>query len=201
MNRGVLAIMRGLMPNRPLSQLEAMRIAELQAMRLLEISGCDHAPVPDRVVTKVPKILVKRLTPWPVSGATDWAKGTWVIALNGNESRRRQRFTLAHEFKHILDYRYIDIAYPATSSMSHHERAEAVCDYFAGCLLVPRRWLKAAWGNGVQQPRALADTFDVSSAAIQTRLLQTGLTFQTERCLDSAQFRFHRRSELLIATT
>ena len=193
MNRGTLATLRNLMPNRPLRHVESLRIAELQAARLLSMSEITEAPVPDSVITDIPKIQLKRMSPCPVSGATDWSKGTWVIVLNGNESTVRQRFTLAHEFKHILDYRYIDIAYPSTPGLSHRQRTEVVCDYFAGCLLVPRPWLKRTWGSGMQRLPDLAQHFGVSQAAIQTRLLQTGLIDRPQRCADPLSgFRFMR---------
>jgi hypothetical protein len=195
MNRGTLAALRNLVPNRPLRHAEGLRIAELQAARLLSMAGISEAPVPVSVITEIPKIQVKRMSPFPVSGCTDWAKGTWVILINGNEPTVRQRFTLAHEFKHILDYRYIDVAYPSTPGLSHRQRTEVVCDYFAGCLLVPRPWLKKAWGSGMQRSPDLARAFGVSQAAIQTRLLQTGLIDRPQRCADPLSgFRFMRRS-------
>ncbi len=195
MNRGVLASLRDLVPNRPLRHVEALRIAELQASRLLAMAGTFEAPVPESLILNIPKVAMKRISPWPVSGCTDWAKGTWVIVVNGAESRLRQRFTLAHEFKHILDYRHIDVIYPATFSLSHKQRAEMTCDYFAGCLLVPKTWLKRAWGNGIQSLPALSETFAVSQQAIQTRLLQTGLIDPPARCSNTAEgFRFRRMS-------
>jgi Zn-dependent peptidase ImmA (M78 family) len=174
-SRGTLATLRDLMPPRALSQVEALRIAELQAARLLKLCGIRHPPVPTTVITEVPKIVVERMIPWPVSGATHWTKGTWAIVINGKESSRRQRFTLAHEFKHILDYRHIDIAYPSTQTMSHRQRIESTCDFFAGCLLVPRPWLRSAWQEGMHDLKDLADAFEVSVPAIRTRLVQTGL--------------------------
>lgn len=175
MTKGTLATLRDLMPPRALTQVEALRVAELQARRLLVICGVRRAPVPTTVITEIPKIVVERMIPWPVSGATHWTKGTWVIVINGRESKRRQRFTLAHEIKHIIDYRHIDVAYPSTMTMSHKQRTEAACDFFAGCLLVPSPWLKAAWQSGIQDVKALAELFEVSHPAIQTRLSQTGL--------------------------
>lgn len=175
MNRETLATLRDLMPARALSQVEALRIAELQARRLLSLNGIKSAPVPLSVITNVPKIAVRNIMPWPVSGATHWTKGTWTIVIRGNESRGRRRMTLAHEFKHIVDYRHIDIAYPPLYGMTRHDRIEAVCDYFAGCLLVPRPWLKTAWDGGTKTLTALAQIFEVTPAAIRTRLLQSGL--------------------------
>jgi hypothetical protein len=195
MNRGTLATLRDLVPNRPLRHVESLRIAEFQAERLLKINGITEGPVPASIITEIPKIKLKRMSPFPVSGCTDWAKGTWVIVINGSEPIVRQRFTLAHEFKHILDYRYIDIAYPTTPVLSHRQRTEVVCDFFAGCLLVPGPWLKKAWGDGMQKLPDLARTFGASQGAIQTRLLQTGLIDRPQRCADPLSgFRFKRPS-------
>lgn len=182
MKRGILAELRDLVPIRPLTYGESVRIAELQATRLLAMSGIDQPPVPETVITDIPKIEARRMSPWPVSGCTDWAKATWVIVINGSESKVRQRFTLAHEFKHILDHRFVKVLYPSRVGLSSAVRVEAACDYFAGCLLVPRAWLKRAWGNGIQTAPELACLFGVSQAAIRTRLMQTGLTSPIDRC-------------------
>jgi hypothetical protein len=184
MTRGVLSTLRGVCPPRQLTHGEALRVAELQATKLLELSGITDGPVPESIITAVPKVQVRRMSPWPVSGCTDWAKGTWVIVISGAEPETRQRFTLSHEFKHIIDYPFIDVLYPASLGMSAHQRAESVCDYFAGCLLVPRPWLKLAWTNKTQDLGKLARMFGVSQAAMQTRLLQVGLVDRPKRCDD-----------------
>lgn len=195
MSRGTLATLRDLMPPRALTQGQALRIAELQAQRLLEISGVKEPPVPVSVITDIPKIMVQRMVPWPVSGATSWTKGAWNVIIKGDEPYGRRRFTLAHEFKHILDYRHIDVAYPSTQFMTHRERAEAICDFFAGCLLVPRTWLKKAWANGTQNTKQLAELFQVTPAAIQTRLLQTGIVDRVQRCEEATEPTFFRVSD------
>jgi hypothetical protein len=184
MNRQVLATLRQLCPPRRLTHGEALRVAELQAAKLLTLSEVFEPPFRESIVASVPKVQVRRLSPWPVSGCTDWAKGTWVIVVNGAEPVVRQRFTIAHEFKHILDYPFIDVLYPANLGVSAHQRAESVCDYFAGCLLVPRPWLKRAWTTRTQDLPKLARLFGVSQAAMQTRLLQTGLVERPPRCED-----------------
>jgi hypothetical protein len=200
MTRGTLATLRDLMPPRALTQGEALRIAELQAQRLLEIAGIKEPPVPVSVITDIPKIVVQRMVPWPVSGATSWTKGAWNVIIKGDEPFGRRRFTLAHEFKHILDYRHIDVAYPSTQFMSHRQRAEAICDFFAGCLLVPRTWLKNAWTNGLQDTRELAALFQVTPAAIQTRLLQTGLIDRVQRHENPTESKFFRVGDCFTST-
>lgn len=59
---------------------------------------------------------------------------------------------------------------------------EQVCHYFAGCLLMPRPWVKRAYGARIQRPGDLAAHFDVSPSAMQVRLNQIGLVEPTPRC-------------------
>jgi hypothetical protein len=182
MTRGVLASLRDLVPLHPLTPIEALRVAELQATRLLEASRIKSPPVPESVISGLPKIEVRRISPWPVSGCTDWVKSTWVIVVNGAEPPVRQRFSLAHEFKHIVDHRFVEILYPPTATMASSRRAETVCDYFAGCLLVPSAWLLDAWTAGCRNFSQLARHFEVSQAAIYVRLQQIGLAVRQPRC-------------------
>lgn len=182
MKPGVIATLRDFVPIRPLRRSEAMRIAELQAQRLLQLTGVTAAPVPERVIAELPRVEVERASPFPVSGATNWASQRWLIVLNGAEPWQRQRFSLAHEFKHILDHRFVDVLYREIPDESRSECIEQVCDYFAACLLMPRPWVKWAWGNRIQSLPALANRFGVSQAAMQVRLTQIGLTTAAPRC-------------------
>jgi IrrE N-terminal-like domain len=182
MKRGVLTTLRDVVPLRPLSPNEAYRIAELQVDRLLKLADLTKPPVPvERLVAEVPKVHVRYTRPFPISGCTEWIGSAWSITISAAEPKTRQRFTLAHEFKHVLDNRFIDILYPDYFGMTSHERAEAVCNYFAGCLLVPKVWLKQAWVSGIQSPIALAKLFNVSTVAIEVRLSQTGLNREFDR--------------------
>ncbi|MFP3700396.1 ImmA/IrrE family metallo-endopeptidase, partial [Burkholderia sp. SIMBA_013] len=55
-------------------------------------------------------------------------------------------------------------------------------DYFAGCLLVPKKLLKRAYYGGMQRPADLAAYFQVSEAAMTVRLRQTGIVEPAPRC-------------------
>ena len=99
-----------------------------------------------------------------------------MIVLNGAEPMTRQRFSLLHEFKHVLDNPYIEYLYRSVRGMSAADQAEQVCDYFAACVLMPRAWVKRAWGSGIQDFRELAQLFHVSEGAMAIRLLGLGLT-------------------------
>lgn len=182
MSRGVVADLRDFVPIRPLTRAEAFRIAELQAVRFLRAVGVTDGPVPERVITELPRVQVQRFSPLPVSGATQWSNGRWLILLNGSEPLVRQRFSLAHEFKHILDHRFINALYHAVPEPERAEFIEQVCDYFAGCVLMPRTWMKNAWAGGVQRPADLAARFGVSQAAVNVRLSQIGLGERPPRC-------------------
>lgn len=177
--KSVLATLRSLSPARDdISFSDALRVAELQANTLLRLHGITTWPVPREVISELPKIRIL-----PSSNAADganfwdWRSKQWVILINRADSWRRQRFTLAHEYKHIIDHPNRERLYHGALADRHAEQA---ADYFAGCLLVPRRLLKRAWGNGIQRQDELARAFDVSEQAIHVRLRQTGLAMPTD---------------------
>lgn len=183
MSPTVVTKLRDTVPLRPLRYSEALRIAELQAQRFLVLEGINEPALPERIIAELPRIEVARLTPFPTSGASHWAQGRWLVVVNGSEPATRQRFSLAHEFKHIIDHRFAKLIYSAFPDTERHAMVEQVCDFFAGCLLMPRPWVKRAWTSGIQRTPDLARTFGVSQAAISVRLSQIGLTDPLPRCL------------------
>ena len=194
----IIRSLRDRVPVRALSTIEALRVAELQATRLLQLSEVTTSPVPEDIIAELPRVQVERMTPAPMSGATQWSQGRWLIVLNGGEPMVRQRFSLAHEFKHVLDHPFIGVLYPANRGQSADARAEQVCDYFAACLLMPRAWVKRAFcDEGVQDLVRLARRFNVSKMAMQVRLLQIGLAEPAPRCgsVAPARPRFRLSSE------
>ncbi len=52
----VLTSLRDLVPIRPLTIVEALRIAELQATKLLELQGVTEPPVPEEIITELPRV-------------------------------------------------------------------------------------------------------------------------------------------------
>ena len=187
--RSVLASLRALIPNRIVtSQSEALRVAEHQASRLLELHHIDDGPIPSGLIPELPKIEIE-LVDAPVSGASFWNGSAWIIQLNKHENYRRQRFTLAHEYKHIIDHNRADTLYVGTRDTEAQQQAEQAADYFAGCFLVPKKLLKRAYYSGIQRTTDLAALFQVSEAAMAVRLRQTGIVEPATRCTPtSAQF-------------
>lgn len=187
-NRSVLATLRALVPNRTLTFNETLRITELQANRLLELHGIDDGPIPDHLVANLPRIEVRYRRRLPISGASLWdaARRTWVISLNADEPHVRQRFTLMHEYAHVISHGFADRLFTGTDRATPTEQAERAADYFAGCLLLPKRLLKRAFGASSQRPADLAAIFDVSERAITVRLAQLGLNDPVPRCATTA---------------
>lgn len=192
--------LRAIVPSRRLTNSEALVLAERQATTLLRLQGVDAAPVPSEVITELPFLRVARRSPMQSSGATSWIKPRWVILINRYEAASRQRFSLAHEFKHVLDHLDRSTIYGPADSRTAALRIERICDYFAACLLMPRTWVKTAFASGLQDVVALAEHFQVSPQAMQVRLLQIGLLDRYGRCgMNNAYLRSMTVSPLELA--
>jgi Zn-dependent peptidase ImmA (M78 family) len=201
--RTVLQSLRALMPARGLQHHEAQGVAERQAMRLLSILEQREPPVAVGLIAELPRVEV-RVVPnrdlAGLSGMSQWlkAQSRWLIAVNGDDSQTRRRFTLAHEFKHIVDNPYINVLYPKREQ-SADDRAERMCDYFAACLLMPRPWVKRLWAQGVQDAAVLAATFNVSPAAMDRRLQELGLIEQRQTWRTRRTPTYFRKAGLALA--
>lgn len=174
--------LRLLVPNRRLSYHEASHIAELQANVLREAIGLQDAELPDAAIRDLPRIVVRRRRGIPVSGLTHWHNGRWLIVLNADEPETRQRFSLAHELKHVIDHTTKERTCWDEGWRSGADKAERLADHFAACLLMPKRHVKAAWGRHPNL-QALADSFGVSLPAARVRASYLGLLDPIERCM------------------
>lgn len=199
--RGVIAILRALIPPRLLTTREAEQLAELQANRLLELAGLPQMPVPIELVTELPRIAVRMEPDLPVSGSAQWTAGRWLLTINASEPWTRQRFSLLHELKHVLDHPKVDVIYAG------EQQAEHLADYFAACVLMPRLSVKRCWGDGVQSLADLAHHFGVSERAMALRLqhlgLRSSLPRHTPRAADAVRprRRYERTSHMPVGAT
>lgn len=176
----ILKSLRALMPLRQLSLAEARQIAERQANRLLALHGIPGPAVPAEIITELPRVRVERAYDIPVSGSALWDGNYWVMTLNASESELRQRFSLMHEFKHILDHPFRHLM--QRSAPAPEKSLEYIADYFAACVLMPKRWVKTAFFSETQSTEALADKFQVSRQAMSYRLHELGLVEPAPRC-------------------
>jgi predicted transcriptional regulator len=180
----VISRLRDLMPQRSLTFTEAQRLAELQAATLLRMVGVSGGRVSEQLIAELPRLDVQYRPGLIGSGLTTWERGAWRIGINADEPAVRQRFTLAHELKHVLDASHEDAVYRHLSAGQARERhIEAICDHFAACLLMPRPWVKRLWGDGTQELSLLAAYFDVSQQAMLIRLQHLGLMRPLPRCV------------------
>ena len=103
-----------------------------------------------------------------------------------------------NEFKHILDHEYAKQFFPVHLSPTDRYNVEQLCEYFAGCLLMPRKWLRTACADGVGDVVALANRFEVSPRAMQVRLTQLGLlrTYGRHSQMDNVYLRSSTASQL-----
>jgi predicted transcriptional regulator len=188
----VMGAVRALMPHRALEDHEARFVAERQARRLTELLDLFGPIVDLGPIASLPRLEVRTKAGLPVSGFSEWSRSRWVIALNEDDHPTRQRFTLAHELKHVLDNPFIEVLYPDRTGKPSAPRAEAICDYFAACLLMPRPAVKVLWGLGHQRVEDLAAHFGVSRAAMGLRLHQLGLSSTRARCRPFPSVRYER---------
>lgn len=177
----VFRTLRALMPSRTLTFHEALERAELQANRLLQLHGVEMPGTPTEIVSALPRVRIERQFDMPVSGSAHWEAPFWVLRLNAGESDARQRFSLMHEFKHVLDHPFAG-RLETSRSMSAEVMTERIADYFAACVLMPKRLVKTAFCSRTQSIEDLAALFMVSPKAMHVRLSQLGLLTPVDRC-------------------
>ena len=143
-----------------------------QATRLLDSAGISREPVSLRdVVSALNLELVKRTRePFASEAALEPLGDGRAIVLNGAGDSSRRRFTIAHEIGHFVLHseRCRPERGGAVNEAGRREEREA--DAFAAELLMPERLVReAVREQGPDAPR-LAERFEVSRKAMQTRL-------------------------------
>lgn len=178
-----LTRIRRLMPSRRLTLSEALQIAERQANLLSSAWGGGSRAIKEADFQSLTPIkIIRDRLPGTGSGTSRYHAGAWFVLLQRDDSLARQRFTLAHELKHIID---------AGSDVEHAYRGltdrqiERVCDRFAACLLMNKRLVYRLWGKGIHRPEDLAEAAHVSLPAMLIRLEALGLPINSNRAGDS----------------
>lgn len=175
----VLASLRAMTPRVRLTQQDTLDLAERQARRLHQLLDVGEEGIQEHHLAMLPRLRIVRES-LPTSGLSYWNGQEWIIAICQDDTPARQRFTLLHEVRHIVDH-------PHRSRLYRSDwEAERAADYFAACALMPKPALKRMYCNVTQRIEALAAYFGVSQAALRYRLEQIGLleppTFTRQRC-------------------
>lgn len=170
-----LKALRALAPNRQLTWTEELAVVARQANRFRQRHQLTTTRIFDTdVIADQPRTHVEIDDQMPMAGSSHWTGSHWQILINADDHPNRQRFTLAHEYKHIIDNRR-----PIDPDFE-----ERICDHFAACLLMPKRLIIAAWTQGdiERTTAAMAKAFAVSRPAMSYRLTQLGLLPPRPRC-------------------
>lgn len=169
-----------------------MRHIEEKARALLEQSGQTKAPINPQAVAEWLGIEVQKL-PFEddLSGVLIRENGHSVIGINKSHSQNRQRFTMAHEIGHqalghhgevFVDQAILNKRDGRSSIAIDPQEIEA--NNFAAALLMPKDFivaeLKAQLDKNPSITRdqllpAIAKRFNVSSQAMEFRLINLGL--------------------------
>jgi Zn-dependent peptidase ImmA (M78 family) len=163
------------------------------AKRLLARYGVQSVPVPvEQIAVACGIQVVRTAADWRESGFLLRDGHRTIIGINGKNSSRRQRFTIAHELGHyelhagkplIVDQSVmVNKRNDVSSEASDKEEIDA--NRFAAELLMPRTFVLAAVhrlltgsvGSREELVATLARDFDVSSEAMGWRLVNLGIS-------------------------
>jgi hypothetical protein len=148
-----------------------------QATRLLDSAGISREPVSLRDVVSALnlELVSKTREPFTSEAALEPLGDARAIVLNGSGDSGRRRFSIAHEIGHFVLHpqRVRPERGGAVNAAGRREEREA--DAFAAELLMPEHLVREAVGEQGLDVSRLADRFEVSRKAMQTRLTSLGL--------------------------
>jgi Zn-dependent peptidase ImmA (M78 family) len=199
-NKSIIRDLRSIRPARPyIDKNEAFAVATEQAHEILKFFDITGPAVDVAQIIHLPRIRVVvdgDLHGRGLSGASGWQDGHWLIAINKKDSLTRRRFTLAHEFKHILDAPTDRQAYQHLGVDEEDREAimEEVADCFAANLLMPQLFVTRAIRTDIRDLQRLAALFVVSQHAMSRRLRDLGLKIEAPEEQDPNMRYFRKAS-------
>lgn len=178
----LLKELRALAPNRALTYGESIQVARLQAARFRAWVAASDDPAANLAGLVNQRAVPVHFVPSHVlneeSGlTTDLMDNKLQVFINESEPQVRQRFSLLHEWKHVLDF--------PDAARLHHSlgvgngslkglRIELIANEFAAHVLMPTSLVKCVWFK-TQDIGLAASLFNVSPEAMNTRLTKLGL--------------------------
>lgn len=196
LQRPLLTSLRELIPDHELSLAELLTLIERQAATLRKLGCVKTSVLPSQVVTAQPSLWIED-TELPIAGYRYWNphQHRWTICLNHDEPEVTRRFTLLHQFAHILWHGYEPTLFPNLPLAKRHRLAEHAADLFAGEALLPRHLVTDAYQRGLRSPAQLARLFNVSTDTVRWKLTQMDLTAPPTQRSSTATPDRHRRLE------
>jgi len=153
------------------------RLAERLACKYLKKAKVCKPPVPVKLASLVDPEYEVEIRSVPLKsyhGAIWHLKDKWVIQLKSGDSSMINRLTLFHEAFHILAHCGSNTPVFKKRGGTRGSFNEALADYFAACILMPRDWVKEKWAEGKDVGK-MAKIFNVSRVLMWLRLRQLGL--------------------------
>ena len=152
------------------------QLVERMAEEYIKRAGARCPPVPAEIVSMFDeqhRIEIHETALKAYHGGVWNLRDKWVIQLKSDDSTAAKRFTVFHEAFHILAH---DRATPMFRQ--RHRKTglfnELLANYFAGCILMPRKWVKERWVE-VKNLDRMAEIFDVEKSLMWIRLREIGL--------------------------
>jgi IrrE N-terminal-like domain len=192
----LIAELRAVPPKRPLTYGESLQVTRVQAARLRRWADATEPDINLIWLIKqraVPVNFVASHKLGEESGlTTDQVGGKLQMFINGQEPRVRQRFSVLHEFKHVLDFDHAEVLHAKLgngSAKAQKDMIEWLANEFAGHVLMPTGMVKRLWFS-TQNVSLMASMFNVSVEAMTTRLEILGL-IGTPKQAPRVYFRTH----------
>ncbi len=141
------------------------------ANRFLKIQGVQSPPVPGNLAGFCDRKRPIEIREVPLKfyhGAIWYLSDRWVIHLNSNDQPEIKRHTLFHEAFHIMAHCNGNPVFKKTQPDGSNFN-EAMADYFAMCVMMPRKWVIERWPECEDVPR-MAKIFDVPLPYMGLRL-------------------------------
>lgn len=179
--QALITELRAIAPYRSLTYGESIQLARRQAAKLREWAKADEPAINLIWLLNQRFVPVARVASYKLgedSGlTTDQVDGRLQMFINQNEPLQRQRFSLLHEFKHVLDFDDAAVLHDKLGRGNPKLQAdmiEWIANEFAGHVLMPTSLVKRIWFQ-TQNLGLSANIFDVSVEAMATRLERLNL--------------------------
>lgn len=177
-----LADLQGFAPPRPVSYGEAIQVARHEAMCFRRwMNALDQPDLNLIWLFEQDAVPVSMVPPFQIgeqSGyTTDQVNGYVEVFINDSEPAVRQRFSLLHEWYHVIHFYDGGLLYSRLGGGDQELRRtqiELICNEFAGHALMPSHLVKRLWFRS-QDIHLVAGLFNVSLEAMRTRLQKMGL--------------------------
>jgi hypothetical protein len=183
--KNIIVHLRSLALAEPGSTEERLRLAQQQAGVLLALCGITEPPVPEEIIEHLPRLIVHEVASLPHPAEISFINGSWLMLLDGVEPLPWRRWTMMHEFKHILDSPIVErerlSSIPAPANRRAEQASEHAADVFAASVLMPSAWVLRVWNEGIREIALLARIFGVSFDVMRRRLQELGLVERRSR--------------------